>query len=176
MTKKWCYSFALFVSLFLTSPFSVSVNAEESVQSVTQTRKITGTVVDKDGEPLIGANVSVKGTSKGVITNSKGKFTINVPSGGKLVFSFVGYITKVVVASNNMTVSLDEDSKMLGEVEITAEFGMKRVARSVGSSAQNVKAADIIDSGRNDFITALQGRVSGINVTSSGGLQVLLPL
>lgn len=169
MTKKWCYSFALFVSLFLTSPFSVSVNAEESVQSVTQTRKITGTVVDKDGEPLIGANVSVKGTSKGVITNSKGKFTINVPSGGKLVFSFVGYITKVVVASNNMTVSLDEDSKMLGEVEITAEFGMKRVARSVGSSAQNVKAADIIDSGRNDFITALQGRVSGINVTSSGG-------
>ncbi len=81
----------------------------------------------------------------------------------------MGYITKTVDPTNNMVITLDEDSKMLGEVEITAEFGMKRVARSVGSSAQNVKAADIINSGRDNFITALQGRVSGINVTSSGG-------
>lgn len=58
---------------------------------------------------------------------------------------------------------------MLSEVEITAEFGMKRIARSVGSSVQNVKAADIIESGRDNFISALQGRVSGMNVSSSGG-------
>jgi len=58
---------------------------------------------------------------------------------------------------------------MLEEVVITGEFGMKRVARSVGSAVQNVKASDIIDSGRDNFVSALQGRVSGMNVTSTGG-------
>lgn len=169
MNKKWRYFLVLFVSLFMSVPLAVSVYADESVQSVVQTKKITVTVVDSKGEPIIGANVLVKGTNKGGITNQKGKFTLNVPNKGKLIISFVGYITKTVDPTNNMVITLDEDSKMLGEVEITAEFGMKRVARSVGSSAQNVKAADIINSGRDNFITALQGRVSGINVTSSGG-------
>jgi len=169
MNKKWRYFLVLFVSLFMSVPLAVSVYADESVQSVVQTKKITVTVVDTKGEPIIGANVLVKGTNKGGITNQKGKFTLNVPNKGKLIISFVGYVTKTVDPTNNMVITLDEDSKMLGEVEITAEFGMKRVARSVGSSAQNVKAADIIDSGRDNFITALQGRVSGINVTSTGG-------
>jgi hypothetical protein len=77
MSKKWRYFFALFVSLFMVTPFTVCTYANEPVQSVSQTKKITGTVVDKDGEPVIGANVSVKGTKKGVITNQNGKFTIN---------------------------------------------------------------------------------------------------
>lgn len=65
-----------------------------------------------------------------------------------------------------------EGANTLQDVVVTAEFGMKRVARTVGSSVQNVKAQDIIESGRTDFISALQGRVSGMSVVSSGGAPV----
>ncbi len=100
-----------------------------------------------------------------------GEFTIIVPPQSKLSVSFIGYksTTVEIGKQHELTITLEEDANMLGEVEITAEFGMKRVARSVGSSVQNVKAADIIDSGRDNFISALQGRVSGMNVVSSGG-------
>jgi len=80
MNKKWHYFLVLFVSLFMSVPLAVSVYADESVQSVVQTKKITVTVVDSKGEPIIGANVLVKGTNKGGITNQKGKFTLNVPN------------------------------------------------------------------------------------------------
>lgn len=169
MNRRWRFSMALFVLPFMITPSVINVYANGPVQEVLQQKKITGRVVDSNGEPIIGANVVVKGTNKGGITNQKGEFTVNVSGNSKLVISYMGYITKVVDASNNMVVTMNEDSKTLGEVEITAEFGMKRVARSVGSSAQNVKAADIIDSGRDNFISALQGRVSGMNVTSTGG-------
>lgn len=170
--KRQCYSLMIvFFGLLGTTLPTMAVSGSPSgFQSTQQTKNITGTIVDSKGEPIIGANVLVKGTNKGTITNAKGKFSLNASQKAKLVVSFMGYITKTVdIKDNGMTITLDEDSKMLGEVEITAEFGMKRVARSVGSSAQNVKAADIINSGRDNFITALQGRVSGINVTSSGG-------
>ena len=64
---------------------------------------------------------------------------------------------------------MTEGANTLQDVVVTAEFGMKRVARTVGSSVQNVKAQDIVESGRTDFISALQGRVSGMSVVSSGG-------
>ncbi|MDR0581665.1 MAG: carboxypeptidase-like regulatory domain-containing protein, partial [Prevotellaceae bacterium] len=136
-----------------------------------QSKTITGTVVDKSGEPMIGAAVVVKGTTVAVATDIDGKFSLSVKEGDVLTVSFIGYTTKniTVGAANTLTVTLEESSQMLDEIEITAEFGMKRVARSVGSSVQNVRAADILDSGRDNFITALQGRVAGMNVVSSGG-------
>uniref|UniRef100_UPI0035A1495C SusC/RagA family TonB-linked outer membrane protein n=1 Tax=Prevotella heparinolytica TaxID=28113 RepID=UPI0035A1495C len=136
-----------------------------------QAKKITGRVVDNTGEPVVGANVVVKGTSNGTITDVNGNFTLSVSPKSSLNISFIGYKTRTVTVGNQsqLTIVLEEDANMLGEVEITAEFGMKRVARAVGSSVQNVKAADIIESGRDNFISALQGRVSGMNVSSSGG-------
>ena len=80
MNKKWHYFLVLFVSLFMSVPLAVSVYADESAQSVVQAKKITVTVVDTKGEPIIGANVLVKGTNKVGITNQKGKFTLNVPN------------------------------------------------------------------------------------------------
>ncbi len=114
----------------------------------------------------------VKGNkANGTITNADGKFTLSVSRGSKLAVSFIGYKAAMVEVGNqnSLTITLEEDATMLGEVEVTTEFGLKRPARSIGSSVQNVKAADIIDSGRDNFISALQGRVSGINVVSSGG-------
>ena len=136
-----------------------------------QSKTVTGTVIDRNGEPLVGATVAVRGTSVAVAADIDGKFSLSAKEGDVLTVSFIGYTTKNVTvgALSNITVTLEESAQMLDEIEITAEFGMKRVARSVGSSVQNVRAADILDSGRDNFITALQGRVAGMNVVSSGG-------
>ena len=138
--------------------------------SFAQTR-VTGSVTDENGEPIIGASVMLEGTTNGTATNSQGIFQLNVPATGNLIVSSIGYIKQSVRINRQTSLSivLIEDTRTLKEVEITAEFGMKRVARAVGSSVQNVKATDITESGRDNFISALQGRVSGMNVTSSGG-------
>ncbi|WP_321478998.1 SusC/RagA family TonB-linked outer membrane protein [uncultured Bacteroides sp.] len=134
-------------------------------------KKRTGKVLDSKGEPIIGANIIVKGATTGTITDINGNFNINAADKDQLKISYIGYTTKTITVGSKTTLSitLEEDSRSLDEVVITAEFGMKRVARTVGSSVQNVKAADIIESGRDNFISALQGRVSGMTVTSTGG-------
>ena len=101
-----------------------------------QTR-ITGNVTDEKGEPVIGASILVKGTDQGTVTDLDGDFSLSVPSSsGKnyLIISYMGMKTQEVEAKPNLAIVLKEDATMLGEVEITAEFGMKRVARAVGSS------------------------------------------
>ena len=84
--------------------------------------------------------------------------------------TYIGYQPQEVKAAQGMTVTLAEDVNKIEDVVVTAEFGMKRVARAVGSSVQNVKAQDIIESGRTDFVSALQGRVAGMTVTSTSGM------
>ena len=134
-------------------------------------RTVTGTVVDSQGDPLIGVSIGVQGTAIGTVTDQNGRYSIQVPGGNQILqFSYLGYKNLTKPADKNqIDVVMEEDSKLLDEVLITAEFGLKRVASSVGTSVQNVKASDITDSGRDNFISALQGRVSGINVVSSGG-------
>lgn len=137
-----------------------------------QTKTITGLVSDADVmDPLTGVSVVIKNTTTGTITDVNGRYSINVSEGQTLKFSFIGYQpTEVVVGqSNEINVQLKSDVQALGEVVVTAEFGMKRVARAIGSSVQNVKASDITESGRDNFITALQGRVAGMTVTSTSG-------
>ncbi|WP_373843262.1 SusC/RagA family TonB-linked outer membrane protein, partial [Bacteroides heparinolyticus] len=168
-----CLSLMMLALFGITTSISAATVTEgvESSYNTQQAKKITGKVVDNTGEPVVGANVVVKGTSNGTITDVNGNFTLSVSPKSSLNISFIGYKTRTVTVGNQsqLTIVLEEDANMLGEVEITAEFGMKRVARAVGSSVQNVKAADIIESGRDNFISALQGRVSGMNVSSSGG-------
>lgn len=159
----------MFVTLFLLGGYPLCSTGGFTATAQSQQGTVSGTVYDSADEPLIGAVVKVKGTNKGTTTDADGKFTIAAPKGGTLIVSYVGYKSQEVkVAQSPMKIQLTGGT-MLQEVEITAEFGMKRVARAVGSSAQNVKASDISESGRTDFISALQGRVSGMTVTSSGG-------
>lgn len=136
-----------------------------------QTTRITGTVEDESGTPIIGATVLVEGTTNGASTDANGKFMLSVPSNGNLVISSIGY-TKQVIPINNqkeITVTLKEDAKTLKETVIVAEFGVKRVERSVGAAIQNIKGSDIAESGRNNFINSIMGRVAGVNITASSG-------
>jgi len=136
-----------------------------------QNKTITGKVVDLGGEPIIGASIKVVGTSTGTITDSKGFFTLSKATKGKLLISYIGYkaVEETVGDRTIVNVTLMEDAKMLQEAVVIGEFGVKRVGRSIGAAVQNVKGSDIAESGRENFIDALQGRVSGINVTASSG-------
>jgi len=163
---------ALLAALAMATGVPAGVTTSQSSMGFTataQSNKVSGVVKDANGEPMIGVNVRVKGTNTGTTTDLDGRYSIKADPNATLVFSYVGYDAMEVPASQAANVQLAEGANTLQDVVVTAEFGMKRVARTVGSSVQNVKAQDIIESGRTDFISALQGRVSGMSVTSSGG-------
>ena len=149
--------------LFLMVGISISSFAQKTV---------TGTVVDTKSEPQVAVGVFVQGTKIGAYTDSKGNYTLrNVPNSAVIIISSIGYVTQTISVGERsiIDVTLVEEALAITEATVTAEFGLKRVARSVGSSVQNVKAEDIIESGRDNFVTALQSRIAGISVTSSGG-------
>jgi TonB-linked SusC/RagA family outer membrane protein len=137
-----------------------------------QNIKVTGTVVDEKGEPIIGASVLIQGTKTGQAADLDGKFTITVPGNAVLEFSAIGYEKQTISVRNRANlgkVVLRENAVTLQEAVVTAEFGVKRAARAVGGAVQSVRGAEIAESGRNDFVQALQGRVAGLTVTSSSG-------
>lgn len=136
-----------------------------------QTRTVTGTVTDKaDGGPIPGVSILVKGSSIGAQTNAEGKYSIAVPQGGTLAFKFVGYVSKEVTvgASNIVNVSLEQDSKQLGEVVVTA-LGVTKVKRDLGYATQTVKGDQLSDKGDVNIINTLQGKVAGVEITGSSG-------
>lgn len=136
-----------------------------------QNINVKGVVKDTNGEPIIGAGVQVVGTKAGVATEVDGSYAITAPKNGTLKITSLGYkdVTVKINGRSTVNVVMEEDAEMLKEAVITAEFGMKRVARAVGSAVQNVKASDITESGRESFVSALQGRIAGMTVTSTGG-------
>ncbi len=136
-----------------------------------QIRTITGNVFDEKNNPIAGVTVSVRGTATASTTEENGSFSIRAASTNELVFTHVSFETKTtrVGSGSALKVSLAPKGGALEEVVITAEFGMKRIAKSVGSSVQVIDGATIAESGRENFISALAGRVPGLNVTSTSG-------
>ncbi|RYZ61706.1 MAG: SusC/RagA family TonB-linked outer membrane protein, partial [Chitinophagaceae bacterium] len=136
-----------------------------------QKRTITGNVFDENNIPVPGVTITVRGTTTASLTNESGSFTISAASTDQLVFSHINFETRSVAAGSGapLRVVLSPRGGAMDDVVITAEFGMKRVARSVGSSHQVVNGATITESGRDNFISALAGRVPGLNVTSTSG-------
>jgi TonB-linked SusC/RagA family outer membrane protein len=140
-------------------------------QGLAQETTITGTVVAvSDNSPMPGVSVTIKGTTKGTVTDSDGKFAVAASPSDVLVLSFIGMETKEVTVGNSqtLTITLNDAITTLGEVVI-AEFGIKRASRAMGSEAQTVVGKEIAESGRDNLAGALMGRVSGLNVISTGG-------
>jgi hypothetical protein len=128
------YGLALCFALGLVI-FPMTSNAEESSpeqivieQSVQQNRKIAGTVIDEQGEALVGASVSVKGTNIGTGTDLNGAFSLEVPKDAVLVVKYLGYTTFEVAVGNqdNLTISLTPDNSALDEVVVVGYGTMKR--------------------------------------------------
>lgn len=128
--------------------------------------KVSGTVVDATGEPLIGVSVLEEGTTNGGITDFDGNFTLTVKSGAKLTFSYVGYTSQTLAAANGMKVTLQEDNTVLNEVVVVGYGTMRR--KDVTSSITTVQAKDLNKGVFSDPASMLQGKVAGLTVTTSG--------
>ena len=129
---------------------------------------ITGRVVSaSDGAPIAGANViEVGNITNGTTTNIAGSFTIAVKSGAKIEVSYMGYTTLVTKASQGMVVTLQEDAEVLEELVVTG-YTSERKADITGSISV-VKMADIEDVPTANVVTALQGRIPGVNISTNG--------
>ena len=127
-------------------------------------QEITGTVSDDMG-PVIGATVMEKGTTNGTVTDFDGNFKLKVEAGKTLVFSYIGYKTTELPATDNMKVTLQSDAQVLNEVVVTG-YQVQRKADLTGSvgvvDTKDFKASDT------DPMTSLQGKVPGMTITSNG--------
>ena len=128
--------------------------------------KVSGTVQDATGEPLIGVSILEVGTNNGTVTDIDGKFSLTVNRGAKISFSYVGYTPQTLAATNSMTVVMQEDSKLLNEVVVVGYGTMRR--KDVTSSITTVKSEDLNKGVFTDPASMLQGKVAGLTVTTSG--------
>lgn len=133
-----------------------------------QGSRISGTVVSEDGSPLAGVSVLVKDTFRGVTTNADGSFTIEVPDGGILQFSFIGMQSIEVAAQPNMRVVMSGTTEIEGVI-VTA-MGLSRERKTLGYAASVLSGEDIANSNSINPMQALQGKVAGLDVSSSNGV------
>ncbi|MCI2229238.1 SusC/RagA family TonB-linked outer membrane protein [Polaribacter sp. MSW13] len=149
-----------------------------TVNFYSQELTIKGKVSDSTGE-LLGVSVLVKGTTNGTSTDFDGMYSIKASKGDTLIFSYLGFKTKeIVVTKATLNVTLEEDASLLEEIVVTA-FGIKKEERSLGYSVQQVKAENLELKGQTSAISALQGRIAGVQINQSsgasgGGLDILI--
>jgi TonB-linked SusC/RagA family outer membrane protein len=137
-------------------------------QVFAQNRTVTGTVTaSDDGLPIPGVSVRVKGTTSGTQTNATGKYSLSVPNGATLVFTFVGYaqLELPVGTSSTLNAKLNPASKQLTEVVVTS-FGIQRQAASLGYSTTKVTGADINTAKPISIANGLTGKVSGLQINT----------
>lgn len=145
------------------------LRAAPAVPAITQqTVVVKGTVLDSNGEPIIGANVMVDGGTTGTITDIDGNFQLSVPVGTKLRVSFIGYETKVVtVKSSTMQVMLADDSNLLEEVQIVAYGAQKKV--TVTGAVSGINGSELLKSPISSVSNVLSGQMTGITTVQTSG-------
>lgn len=134
-----------------------------------QDGKITGTIVDAAGIPIPGANVVVKGTTNGTITDMDGNFSLDVPKGALLQVSYIGFITKEIPVGNKTTFSVElaEDSQALDEVVIVG-YGTEKKVNVIGSIAQ-ISGEKLENRSTPQLSNALTGQMAGVTVIQRSG-------
>ena len=150
----------------LWSPQAMADSAVNSVQSVQQTKKVSGTVVDAMG-PVIGASILEKGTSNGTVTDLNGNYSLNVGPNATIVISYVGFKTQEirVVGNTQIDVTLEEDDTNLDEVVVIG-YGTQKKKLVTGATVQ-VKGEDIAKLNTTNALTAMQASTPGVNITQS---------
>jgi TonB-linked SusC/RagA family outer membrane protein len=140
--------------------------------TMAQTKVVSGKVTQaENGASLPGVVVKVGGSSTAVSTNNNGDYTITVPAANAtLTFSYIGFVTKSVPVGTQSTinVALATDSQQLNEVVVTA-LGIKRDPRSLAYTTQPVSGAELTQNRQSNVVNALQGKVAGVAISSTGG-------
>ena len=131
---------------------------------------VAGQVLDETGSPVIGASVSVLGTTAGAVTDLDGRFSLQCAEGATLEISCIGYVTQTVTAASRLAIVLQEDVLFLDDVVVTA-LGIKRSTKALSYSAQEFKSDAILAVKDANLINALNGKVAGVTInTSSSGV------
>ncbi|WP_319504205.1 TonB-dependent receptor [Bacteroides graminisolvens] len=140
-----------------------------ATENTQQQIKVTGTIVDKSGEPIIGANIVEKGTANGTISDLDGRFTLNVQSATSvLVVSYIGYkTTETSAKEKNTRIILTEDSELVDEVVVIG-YGTQRKG-DVTSAVASVKAEDFIIGKIGDAAELIKGKVAGLTIAKGSG-------
>lgn len=130
---------------------------------------ITGTLVDQNGEPIPGVTVSVPGTSTGTSTDLDGNYTLSVPEGSTLVFSFIGFVTQSIAVGDRsvIDVTLIEDMASLDEVVVVG-YGTQ-IQREVTGSVATLEAKQLEDQPVGQFAQKIQGRIAGVQINQASG-------
>lgn len=171
------------MSLVLTIPLSgvldatlkaAGTNGQSSLQEVQHGKNIVvkGKVVDKGGEAVIGANILVKGTSTGAVTDLDGNYTLSVSPNATLVFSYIGMKSQTVAVNNRkqIDVTLEDEAKAIDAVVVTA-LGIKRSEKALSYNVQKVDNSALTKVKEANFVNSLSGKVAGVNITrSSAGI------
>ena len=128
-----------------------------------------GTIIDETNMPLIGATVTIEGTSDGTITDIDGKFSIKVKKGAKVSFSYIGYKTQMLVfkGQNDITVKLEPDNKVLDEVVVVGYSSMKK--SDLTGSIASVSSEELQGFKSSSVVGALSGQVAGVQITQADG-------
>jgi TonB-dependent SusC/RagA subfamily outer membrane receptor len=133
-------------------------------------RTVSGTITDVNGEALIGANVLVKGTSVGTITDIDGSYSLEVPDGTTiLVISYTGYTTKEMdIANTSVADIVLSEGQLLDEIVVTG-LGIKKEKKALGYAVSSVGAEQISQRAEGDVARILSGKAAGVQVTAAGG-------
>lgn len=153
-----------------TSPPLQEVLEEVTGLIANQQFEVTGSVVDKDGLPLAGANVLEKGTSNGIQSDFDGNFSITVTDqNATLVISYIGFTTQEIALNGrtNIAVTLEESGIGLDEVVVTA-LNITRSEKSLGYSLQKVGGEEVSQSTSTNMVSTLSGRAAGVQVVTNG--------
>lgn len=144
-----------------------TVNGKDTPQ---QAKIITGTVVDINGEPIIGANIHVKGSITGTITDVDGHFSIEAEPKSVIEISYIGYLVQevmVTTSTKTLRIILKEDTKTLDEVVVIG-YGVQKKADLTGSVA-NISTEKLNTQSNANIGQALQGKIAGVDIVSQGG-------
>ena len=137
--------------------------------AVQQTVKASGSIVDQDGQPLIGATVKVKNATTGTVTDFDGNFSIDAPSNATLVISYVGYKDREIAVRGRADlgqIQLESDALMLEQVVVVG-YGVQKKADLTGS-VSIVNADELKRASNSNISTMLEGKVAGVQITSDG--------
>ena len=130
---------------------------------------ISGTVLDRKGEPVIGASIAIEGKSMGTVTDLDGKFTLAAPPNGIIKISYMGYLPQSVPVNNKtiFNITLEEDLKGLEEVVVIGYGTVKK--RDLTGAVTSVKSSDITIAPTSNVMEALQGKISGMDIMKTTG-------
>jgi len=142
-----------------------------AARAVAQQKTVTGKVTTEQGAPVFGASIVIKGTTTGTYTNSAGDYSIRAEVGQVLQFRLIGtaLVERTVGAEDVINVALRQVALSLDAVEVTA-LGATAERRAQGASQQTIQGTEIAQTQRENFVNALQGRIAGVDVTSTSGV------